>query len=209
MVNLSKLHIRLNSSIASGQQNSSRKHIPHYYVMSDMERLPKPDVILPCLPSGGAIIVRHPNRAELTRLAQRLVPRAHALGLKVLIAGDVRLAMKTKADGLHMSEQMTRHHQKRISGLPPNFLITAAAHNPRAIRYAQRAGADAILLSPVFPTHSHPAATALGIMQFTKLAHESPIPIIALGGITFKTVRRLQGSKIHGVAAIGLWSCVS
>jgi thiamine-phosphate pyrophosphorylase len=49
---------------------------------------------------------------------------------------------------------------------------------------AARLGADAALLSPVFPTATHPGGEVLGPVRFQLLARQSKLPIIALGGMT-------------------------
>lgn len=75
----------------------------------------------------------------------------------------------------------------------------ATAHSMREIGAAVRAGADAILLSPVFPTRSHPGGKVLGPVRFLLLARQSPLPVIALGGMTRLRASRL---RVHGWAAI-------
>ena len=88
-------------------------------------------------------------------------------------------------------------------GDKPGWLVTAAAHSPQALVLARRAGADAALLSPVFPTASHPGAPALGLMRFASWCRCSPIAVYALGGITSQNSRRLQGTGAKGIAGIG------
>jgi thiamine-phosphate pyrophosphorylase len=68
---------------------------------------------------------------------------------------------------------------------------------------AARAGADAVLLSPVFPTESHPGARALGSLLFARWARRSPLPVYALGGISAVTIGRITGSGAVGVATVG------
>jgi thiamine-phosphate pyrophosphorylase len=52
--------------------------------------------------------------------------------------------------------------------------------------------ADAVLLSPVFPTRSHPGAAALGPARFRLMARHAQMPVVALGGMTVRTARRLD-----------------
>ncbi|MEY5032109.1 MAG: hypothetical protein RL354_1140, partial [Planctomycetota bacterium] len=53
-----------------------------------------------------------------------------------------------------------------------------------------RARASAVLLSPVFPTRSHPGAAVLGALRFLLMAQRSPLPVIALGGMTKRRAAR-------------------
>jgi len=58
-----------------------------------------------------------------------------------------------------------------------------SAHSLRELGMAQRMHAEAIVLSPVFPTRSHPGAGTLGPVRFRLLARHAQAPVIALGGM--------------------------
>ena len=64
-------------------------------------------------------------------------------------------------------------------------------------------GADGIFLSPVFPTASHPEAETLGIHGFHVLAQQSPIPVIALGGMTHDRARELDWPRWGAIDGLG------
>jgi thiamine-phosphate pyrophosphorylase len=68
-------------------------------------------------------------------------------------------------------------------------------HGPREIALANRLGADAMLLSPVFPTRSHPGGAVLGPVRFRLLARLAARPVIALGGLDRRTARRLVWAR--------------
>jgi thiamine-phosphate pyrophosphorylase len=67
---------------------------------------------------------------------------------------------------------------------------------------ASHRGFHAALLSPVFPTTSHPGCATLGPLRFSMLTRNTPIPVYALGGIHAGNVRRLACSSAVGIAAI-------
>lgn len=69
------------------------------------------------------------------------------------------------------------------------MLRIVAVHDMRELGAAQRAGADAVMLSPAFPTRSHPGKRALGPVRFRLLARHASVPVIALGGMTFRRAR--------------------
>ena len=85
---------------------------------------------------------------------------------------------------------------------PPDWLVTAAAHSPGALYRAERAGADVVLLAPVFPTESHPQTRPLGTLRFSVWCRQSPIPVYALGGVSPVNLRRLKDSGTRGFAGI-------
>jgi thiamine-phosphate pyrophosphorylase len=165
-------------------------------LMTDDARLPDPVAAARRLPRGSLIVVRAHDDAKRARLAQSLKTVARSRGLTLLIAGDAALAARIGADGIHLPEARAReasHWRARH----PNWIITAAAHSLRVCR-----GADAVFLSPVFVTGSHPDAVILGAMRARIIARLSPVPVYALGGIDAKSVRRLEGGAFAGVAAI-------
>lgn len=116
----------------------------------------------------------------------------------LLIANDPVLAREIGADGLHLAERDAGH-------LQPFGFTTAAAHSLAAIRRAELAGADAVLLSPVFPTASHPGGTVLGLQRARALAAATPLPVFAMGGVT-PANSILLGPHFDGFAAIGAFA---
>lgn len=202
---LSDLRRALNFVIGStaGQNGNS---LPGAIAMSDSQRAPDPHPLLSGLPKGGALILRDTDADRLEDMAREFVPKAHTVGLRVLISGNPRVALKTNADGIHLSEgALRRRPVSAWARLRPDWLITAAAHSHTAILRAARAKVDAVLFSPVFPTKSHPGAPSLGVGRFRAGCIEAQIPVYGLGGITQTNLRYLRGSRCSGVAGIGLF----
>ncbi|MBD0272951.1 MAG: thiamine phosphate synthase, partial [Acetobacteraceae bacterium] len=86
----------------------------------------------------------------------------------------------------------------------PGPLLTAAAHGRAGLARGRRLDADAVLLSPVFPTASHPGAPALGPWRWAALARRAGRrPVVALGGLDALTARRLPRALAAGLASIG------
>ncbi|MFN3435907.1 MAG: thiamine phosphate synthase, partial [Sphingomonas sp.] len=67
---------------------------------------------------------------------------------------------------------------------------------------AIRAGADAVFVSPVFATRSHPGSRPLGIARFGLMIRGLQTPVIALGGMNARKARALRPMGIHGWAGI-------
>jgi thiamine-phosphate pyrophosphorylase len=78
-----------------------------------------------------------------------------------------------------------------LRSLPSRGLKLITAHSLREIAAGRRARADAIVLSPVFATRSHPGARTLGPLRFRLLAARAGLPVIALGGMDAARARRL------------------
>lgn len=180
--------------------------LPDWIVMTDEARLADPAPLLGTLPPASMLIVRD-------RDAVRCLDRARALASSPRIGRTLVLAAIPRPprgpaglDGFHIPERALRFWTRTaIRRLGPG-LLTAAAHDGRAIRRAWRTGADAVLLSPVLPTRSHPGQRALGLMRFAALARTSPLPVYALGGIAAADIRRVLAAGAAGIAGIGLFT---
>jgi thiamine-phosphate pyrophosphorylase len=151
------------------------------------------------LPRGAAVIVRHRQARAREMLARRLRGVALARGVKLLIADDEALALRVRADGMHVPQ---RHGDKTVAikARHPHWLVTASAHNA-----AMRVPADAVIIGPVFATASHPGAAGLGVVRFASIALRAR-RVYALGGIDASSIQRLLTVPIAGVALISGWT---
>lgn len=175
--------------------------LPARLLMTDAARVADPATDIARLESGDAVIVRDYGRPERAAHAHALKRLCRRRGLLLLVAGDARLARAIGADGLHLPESLVAAPGWRRSKRP-GWLVTAAAHSRAAIARAFACGVDAVLVSPVFPTASHPGSRTLGLLRFARLARASRLPVYALGGISAATLRRLNGLPIAGIAGI-------
>lgn len=141
------------------------------------------------------MVYRHFGAPERMRVARRLASIARSYGLKLLIAADPELAQRVGADGVHWPEE-------RLALRSSERLMTAAAHSAAAIARAAAAGADACVLSPLFPTQSASGHAPLGLFHASQIARTSPIPVIALGGVNAKRAASLAGRGFAGCAAV-------
>ena len=180
----------------------SCERLPALFFVTDPERTPDPARIARRLPMGCGIIHRGYGRPEAAKTAKVLAEVARARGLVLLIAADEALAAKVQADGVHLPERMVSR-APRLRSRRPNWLITGAAHSPRALTNAYRAGLDAVLLSLVFDSRSASATgRPLGLVRFAALVAQVRLPVYALGGLRSGTAKRLIGSGAAGLAAV-------
>ncbi|MDE1174896.1 MAG: thiamine phosphate synthase [Parvibaculaceae bacterium] len=138
--------------------------------------------------------------------ARPLAALARARHIRVLQAGAPR-AIRPPVGGCHLPEWALRRFGSMVKNLPAHLLVTAAAHGERAVIAAARAGVDAVLISPVFATASHPGGKSLGVIRFARLARQARslgLGVYALGGTgSPASIRRLGGIPISGIAGIG------
>lgn len=145
------------------------------------------------LPRGSGVVVRHYSLNEMDRrkLITRILGLARARGLIVLLSGTT--AEATRADGIYLgSPTKTRMGLATAMGV----------HDLKEIRQAERAGATLVMLSPLFPTRSHPAKRALGIPRFVALTRATHLPVVALGGVDAHHTQLLDRIGAYGWAGI-------
>lgn len=175
--------------------------LPALWLPSDTLRLPDPRNAILRLPAGSGFIFRHYDQPGREAMARGLLRLCRKRRIMFLLAGDWRMALRVAADGVHFPEGLA-HQAGAMRRVKPDALVTVAAHGLRSMRRARHFGADAILLSPVFATQSHPGAPALGPVRAANLMHAARLPIIALGGMDAGNARRLKGSGAAGIAGI-------
>lgn len=117
--------------------------------------------------------------------------------------GRVQQYFSYKKLGLHLNH----HHAVTIDERPvgQQVLFGVSCHNVDEIAQAQKIGADYLLLSPVLPTVSHPAATPLGWEKFKALAELANVPVYALGGVSDGHIETAQFYGAQGIASISAW----
>jgi thiamine-phosphate pyrophosphorylase len=155
------------------------------------------------LPPGSAVVVRQRDARRREELARQLRGVCATRRIKLLIADDDALALRVRADGVHVPQ---RHVAKApvLKALHPRWFVSVSAHDAASAGRAARAGADAILIAPVFATASHPGAKTLGVVRLSAMTQWSPT--YALGGVDAKSIGRLTGARLSGVAVIGGWT---
>jgi thiamine-phosphate pyrophosphorylase len=160
--------------------------LPALWLISDARNDAALEAALARLPRGSGFIYRHYHLPDPARyLRFRALRRiAKARGHVVILADSALTAREWGADGIYGSP---RSLAPRRAGL----IHLATAHGAGELTLAARLGADAALLSPVFPTNTHPGGATLGPARFGLLAQAAPLPVIALGGMTASRARAL------------------
>lgn len=118
-------------------------------------------------------------------------------GALLYVAARPRLATAVGADALHLPDGAVPPPVEEWSGP-----LTAAAHDAAGLERAHHMRAGAVLLGPLSPTRSHPGAEALGPEAFSALAAKSPLPVLAIGGVTPENAGDALQAGAAGVACI-------
>jgi thiamine-phosphate pyrophosphorylase len=176
--------------------------VPPLVLMTDDERLADPLAAACALPLGAMVVVRSRDDDRRKQLACAMLSLSQARGLFVLIAGDAALALSLGADGVHLPEARMAQ-ASAIRARHRALVITAAIHSLAALGRASLLPIDALFLSPVFATPSHPGGAALSPMRANLIASAAKRPVYALGGINAHNALRLSPGAFAGFAAIG------
>ena len=147
-----------------------------------------------------------PARSLLT-LTQAAVKeaRASSRGTRVMVNDRLDVALAAKADGVHLgSRSMPAEVARRLA--PEGFLIGISCHSLTEALAAQAAGADYILLGPIYETPSKlQYGPPLGIAKLREVTAQVTIPVIALGGIDVARVRVCRENGATGIAGIRIF----
>jgi thiamine-phosphate pyrophosphorylase len=186
---------------AAARKGGSRKALPALLFFTDPQRTPDPEAVAGRLPRGAAIVYRAFGAADAAERGARLAAIAGRRGLTLLVGADAALAARLGADGVHLPERLA-HRARRVKAQNPRWIVTAAAHSAVAARRALAWGADAVVVSAVFPSRSASAGPPMGAIRLAILVREAKGPVYALGGVTHENARLLKDAGLVGLAAV-------
>lgn len=165
----------------------ARQTLPRLWLLSDARNDAALDGALRNLPRGSGFIYRHYHLPDGERVKRwlELLRIARELDHLAILADSSLTAREWGADGIYGAP-------RALYPTTSDLLTLATAHNLADIGVANRMRADAVLLSPVFSTRSHPDALTLGPLRFRLLAQRARMPVIALGGMNIRIAHRLD-----------------
>ena len=122
---------------------------------------------------------------------------------KVLVNDRLDVALSREASGVHLGERSAPADRVR-SNAPPGFMVGVSRHDPAAV--SDPGPVDYAIVGTVFASRSKPAAAPiLGIGGLATACRVSPVPVLAIGGITLHTSAQVIAAGAAGVAAIDLF----
>lgn len=152
------------------------------------------------------------NGADLIRLrcvdaAARLKPALIQMceraslhhGAGFMVDAEDWVHCREASSGVHLRAQQIENYRVAADAVRTPSLVIASCHNEHELRVAEHIGADAVVLSPVHSTRSHPDRLPLGWSGFQNLHAATRLPAYALGGMDSSS---LPDAREHG--AIGI-----
>ena len=177
------------------------------YLVTDRCVLRRPllETVEECLGAGlRAVQLREKDLPVLDLIGiatpLREATRRHEARLLVNDRADVALAVE--ADGVQRT-----HDSLPVAALrgiaPAGFLIGASVHSLEDAREGADQGADFLVFGPIWDTPSKRAyGPPRGLEALRRVTARTPVPILAIGGITPQRVRDALAAGATGVAVI-------
>ncbi|ABZ82738.1 thiamine monophosphate synthase, putative [Heliomicrobium modesticaldum Ice1] len=164
------------------------------------------DVIAGAIEGGiGAVILREKDLTgrELLDLAQSVLALTRPAGVPLIVNGNPAVAIAAGADGVHLgAEDLPPSKVRSIIG--PGMLLGRSIHSSEEAQALAESGDGAVLdyflFGNVFETACKPGKAAVGLDVLSQIVRRSPVPVIAIGGITADKVPLIGRSGAAGVA---------
>lgn len=139
---------------------------------------------------------------RLLALGREVLACTRAYGARLLINDRIDVALALGADGVHLrSDSVPIPVARRLLGV--DRLLGVSTHSVKDVMEASAAGADFVVLGPVFDTPSKRAYGApLGLVPLAESASHCSIPIFAIGGLNASRVREVSEAGAFGIAVV-------
>ena len=130
--------------------------------------------------------------------------RGDARDSSLLFINDrLDVALAVNAHGVQLRSDSIAVADARKLG--PHWWIGCSVHALDEARAARDAGADYLLVGPVFATATHAGSPPLGLEALPEIVALG-LPVIAIGGVTVERTAAVRATGAWGVAAIrALW----
>ncbi|MDR2220815.1 MAG: Nudix family hydrolase [Methylobacillus sp.] len=133
---------------------------------------------------------------EQQNFCAEVIAHTRPHGARVLLNGDIAMARRVDADGVHLSSA----HLAALPERPHDMLCAASCHTPQELAQAEKLACDFVVLSPVMTTKSHPDVPSLGWENFRAMIADYSLPVYALGGMRAELLQTVWRNGAHGIA---------
>ena len=121
--------------------------------------------------------------------------------IPLLIANNIDLMKKIKADGLYIS---ANNKKLNLRNFKRNFEIIGGAHNIKEINLKKFQGCSEILLSRLFKTSYKCKKGFMGVVKFNLFSKLIRTSLTPLGGINLENLGKLKNVNCKNVAIASL-----
>lgn len=155
--------------------------------------------------SGGATMIQLREKSfttdELVELAATILPICRKANIPFVINDDVRAALLSGADGVHVGQHDMACKSAR-SILGEDAIVGVSVQNVQEALDAQAQGADYLGVGAMFGTPTKPDAVDVSFEDLRQICATVDIPVTAIGGMDLSTVSSLKDSGADGAAVV-------
>ena len=173
-----------------------RLYWPHFIKISATLTLPENDETLVYWRSEKDNV----SEDDLEKLALLDTNQLSKLIMNVDVWHKLKPDLKSRIRTVHLKQSQLMSLHKGDLEVGVRFI--AACHDAVSLQHAQQIGCDAVFVSPVKVTETHPDAIALGCDRFADLIDKCQIPVFALGGMSPDDLATAQQYGAYGLAGI-------
>lgn len=156
---------------------------------------------------AGPDIALHARGRALTGLEHFTLARALSGHVAPLFVNDrLDVALATGAVGVQLgSTSLDPRDARRMNA---TWWIGRSVHDLPEAEAARAAGADYLVVGPIFRTPTHPERAPLAAVTLANVVALG-LPVIGVGGVALGCVRPLIDAGLYGVAAIrAFWDAI-
>ena len=140
----------------------------------------------------------------LFELAEQVMGAVRGTPARVLINDRLDVALAARVHGVHL--RASSFLPSRVRAIAPTgFLIGRSVHSADEAKTMAGEGADYLVFGNVFDTESKPGKPGVGVAALQDVARSTPLPVLAIGGVTRERVPQLMAAGAAGFAAISLF----
>lgn len=155
--------------------------------------------LLKGLPEQQVLYWRVPASPEhILKIAELSVEQLARVIVNIELWKGLNPLQQQAVAAIHLKQSQLMQLSKGELNVGQRYI--AACHDRSSAEHAQEIGCDALLLSPVLETLSHPNSETLGWEQLSLIAEEIHIPIFALGGLQLADLAKAQSYGAYGIA---------
>jgi thiamine-phosphate diphosphorylase len=179
---------------------------PLYAIVDPLDTGRDPVELAAALLAGGARVLqlrlKGSDARRLLEVARAVRLHTRRAGALLIVNDRADVARAAEADGVHLGQDDLPVAAARAI-LSPGAIVGLSTHDIPQARAGLAAGADYLGVGPIFPTASKAdALTARGLDLVGAVRAVTPLPLVAIGGITADTAPAVRQAGADAIAMI-------
>ena len=155
--------------------------------------------------AGGATCIqlreKELDKESFLQEAVTLKALCESYRIPFIVNDDVDIAVRSKADGVHIGQHdMEAAKVRELIG--PDMILGVSAQTVEQALKAEKDGADYLGVGSVFSTGTKADADDVSLSELKAICEAVSIPVVAIGGISLDNIVELKGTGIDGVAVV-------